>query len=136
MKQHIVRGARYAASLAVCMAHMVLALWAGSAAGGWAWRHGYTLPYDTSSSAGMTAAIVFGLLAAGAVVTLPEPWMTQLRFLIQGHPLERCPECDGLATAAEMTNARPRSVGPVQIFDTPSLAPQNGEKTHPKETSR
>ncbi|MYR41247.1 hypothetical protein [Streptomyces sp. SID5910] len=104
MKQRIVRGARYAASLAVGMAHMLLALWAGSAAGGWAWRHGYTLPYDTSSSAAMSAAIVFGLLAAGAVVTLPEPWMTQVRFLVRGRPLLVCEGCGGLISTVDHNN--------------------------------
>lgn len=97
MKQRIVRGARYTAGLAVGMVHMMLALWAGSAGGGWAWRHGYTIPFDTSSSASMSAAIVFGLLAAGAVLILPEPWMTQVRFLVAGRPLAPCPTCGVLA---------------------------------------
>lgn len=103
MKQHLVRGARYTAGLAVGMAHMLLALWAGSAAGGYAWRHGYTLPFDTSSSAVLSAAIVFGLLAAGAVLLLPEPWMTQVRSLVTGRPLAPCPTC-GVLTEPPATH--------------------------------
>ncbi|MFJ4866166.1 hypothetical protein [Streptomyces sp. NPDC088748] len=113
MKQRIVRGARYTAGLAVGMVHMLLALWAGSAAGGWAWRHGYTLPYDTSSSAGLSAAIVFGLLAAGAVLVLPEPWMTQVRFLVSGRPLAPCPACGVLAqppAAHNDANTTPKEI--------------------------
>ncbi|MFD3700683.1 hypothetical protein ACFWUZ_31905 [Streptomyces sp. NPDC058646] len=113
MKQRITRGARYAASLAVGMVHMLLALWAGSAAGGWAWRHGYTLPFDTSSSAAMSAAIVFGLLAAGAVLVLPEPWMTQVRHLVAGRPLAPCPTCGALAhppAAHHATNTTPKEL--------------------------
>lgn len=110
MKQRLIRAARYTASLAVGMAHMLLALWAGSAAGGWAWRHGYTLPYDTSSSAVMSAAIVFGLAAAGAVITLPEPWMTKVRFLVRGRPLLVCEGCGGLisTTGKNDVNTTPK----------------------------
>ena len=113
MKQRITGGARYVASLAVGMAHMLLALWAGSAAGGWAWRHGYTLPYDTSSSAAMSAAIVFGLAAAGAVLTLPEPWMTQVRSLVRGRPLAPCPACGVLSeppAAHNDANTTPKEI--------------------------
>lgn len=113
MKQRIVRVTRYAAVFALGMAHMALGLWAGSAAGGWAWRHSYTLPYDTSSSAAMSAAIVFGLLAAGAVLVLPEPWMTQVRHLIAGRPLAPCPTCGVLAqppTAHNDVNTTPKEL--------------------------
>ncbi|GGZ83498.1 hypothetical protein [Streptomyces rubiginosohelvolus] len=101
MKQRTVRVARYIASLAVGAAHMGLALWAGSTAGGWSWQHGYALPYDTSSSAAISAAIVLGLAAAGAVLVLPEPWMTEVRFLVRGRPLRPCPGCGGrISTSA------------------------------------
>lgn len=100
MKQNVIRGARYTASLAVAFAHLLLTLWAASAAGGYAWRHGYTLPYDTSSSAAMSAAIVVALAVGGAVLTLPEPWMTQVRFLVRGRPLAPCPRCGVLAPPA------------------------------------
>ncbi|MGW1226616.1 hypothetical protein [Streptomyces sp. NPDC002530] len=114
MKQRIVRSARYAASLAIGMTHLLLALWAGSAAGGWAWRHGYTLPFDTSSSAVMSAAIVFGLVAAGAVVNLPEPWMTQVCFLVRGRPLLACDTCGALVGAADHddVNTTPKETTP------------------------
>lgn len=97
MKQRVIRGARYAASLTITAAHLLLALYAAGAVGGYAWRHGYTLPYDTSSSAALTAAIVMGLLAGGAVITVPEPWMTQVRYLVRGRPLTHCPACGVLA---------------------------------------
>ncbi|MFF9638755.1 hypothetical protein ACF1D2_29775 [Streptomyces bacillaris] len=129
------RAARSAASWAISVAHTLLALWAAAAAAGFSWRSGYTLPYDTSDNALLTAAMVCAVGAAGAVFTLPEPWLTRVRYALKGRPLKRCPACDGLATSAEMFDARPGSVGPVQIFDTPALAPQNGEKTHPKETT-
>ncbi|MFH8642271.1 hypothetical protein [Streptomyces goshikiensis] len=112
MKQRMAGGARHAAVFLLGMAHMALGLWAGSAAGGWAWRHGYTLPYDTSSSAGMSAAIVFGLLAAGAVLVLPEPWMNRVRHLIAGRPLVPCPTC-GAPTpppASPDTNTTPKEI--------------------------
>ncbi|MBD2829940.1 hypothetical protein ID875_21500 [Streptomyces globisporus] len=54
-------------------AHVMLALWAGSAAAEFSWRSGYTLPYDTSDTALLTSAMVFAVLTAGAVVTLPSP---------------------------------------------------------------
>ncbi|MDX3025346.1 hypothetical protein [Streptomyces acidiscabies] len=113
MKQHVIRGARYIASLAVAFAHMLLALWAASAAGGYAWRHGYTLPYDTSSSAVMSAAIVVALTAGGAVLTLPESWMTQVRFLVRGRPLTPCPSCGVLTlppTANNDVNTTPKEI--------------------------
>ncbi|MFF3843423.1 hypothetical protein [Streptomyces sp. NPDC001930] len=97
MKQRLIRAARYTAGLAVSAAHMLLALWAGAAAGGFAWRHGYTLPLDAGSSDPISAAIVFGLVAAGAVLVVPEPWMTQVRHLVMGRPLDYCPTCGGLA---------------------------------------
>ncbi|MFI7020187.1 hypothetical protein [Streptomyces sp. NPDC050164] len=114
MKQHLVRGARYTAGLAVVFAHLLLTLWAGSAAGAYAWRHGYTLPYDTSDSAVLTAAIVVGLATAGAVVTIPEHLVTRLRYAIWGRPLLVCDGCGRL---------------------TPP-APHNDLNTTPKETAQ
>ncbi|WP_415961997.1 hypothetical protein [Streptomyces sp. 021-4] len=128
------RAARSTASCAIYVAHTLLILWAASEAAAFSWRSSYTLPYDTGDNALMTCAALFALMAGGAVATLPEPWLSQARHALKGSPLKRCPACDGLAPAAEMFDARPGSVGPVPIFDT-SLLPQNGEKTHPKETT-
>lgn len=93
MRQNAIRAVRFTAGLAVEAAHMLLALWAGAAAGSYAWQHGYTLPFDTDS---MSAAIVFGLVAAGAVATLPAPWIATARYLVWGRPLVPCPSCGAL----------------------------------------
>ncbi|MFY0516103.1 hypothetical protein ACOMD4_37815 [Streptomyces anulatus] len=119
----LTRAARTTASCALYTAHMLLVLWAASAAGAFSWRSGYTLPYDTSDTALLTAATLFTLLAGGAVATLPEPWLTKARFAIKGRPLENCSECGELIETVKSPAAQP-------------LALQNGEKTHPKETSR
>ncbi|MYX18439.1 hypothetical protein GTY67_34385 [Streptomyces sp. SID8374] len=129
----LTRAARSAAACALYVAHTLLILWAASAAAAFSWRSGYTLPYDTGDNALLTCAAVFALLAGGAVATLPEPWIAKARHALKGSPMGRCPACDGPVPAAAMVDARPGSVGPVPIFDS-SLVPQNGEKTHPKET--
>jgi hypothetical protein len=109
VKNRTARTARYLASVAVDVAHMLLALWAASVAGGWAWRHGYTLPYDTSSSAALTAAIVFGLVAAGAVLVLPGRWVFQIRARIQGWQVEVCDGCGALISTSDDNDAHPTS---------------------------
>lgn len=97
-----IRAARYLAGLAVGLAHTFLALWAGVAAGTYAWQHGITLPLplDFSASAAWNGAVGFGLLVAMGVLVWPQPWMTQVRRLVQGRPLAPCPTCGGLTEPA------------------------------------
>ncbi|MGW0999231.1 hypothetical protein ACWD5V_39390 [Streptomyces sp. NPDC002523] len=111
----LVRATRYAASLAVGLAHMLLALWAGVAAGTYAWQHGYTLPLDTSSSAAWNGALAIGLLVAMGALLWPQPWMTQVRYLVQGRPLAPCPTCGALGeppAAHNDLNTTPKEITP------------------------
>lgn len=93
----LIRTARYAAGVAVALAHLLLALWAGAGAGTYARQHGYTLPLDTSSSAAWNGALAIGLLVAMGVLLWPQPWMTRARHLVQGRPLVPCTACGALA---------------------------------------
>ncbi|SEE59075.1 hypothetical protein SAMN04490357_7679 [Streptomyces misionensis] len=101
---HLIRAARRVAGLAVALAHMLLALCAGDAAGTLAWQDGYTIPLDTTSSAAWNGALVIALLTVLGVLLLPEPWVTQLRYLVMGRPVAPCPECGGLATQPDDEN--------------------------------
>lgn len=115
MRIRIVRAVRSTCAFAVVAAHFLLAMTAGTAAGTYAWRHGYTIPGDTSDSALITCAVLFGLLATVVVITLPDGLVTRLRYAVWGRPLIRCEDCGSIV---------------------PPLAADNGQKhtpAHPAE---
>lgn len=87
---------RRIAALATEAAHMLVAMAAGVAAGTYAWRHGWTLPFDSTDSAVITATLAVALVSTGAVATLLEPWVRWTRRTALGHPLACCLECGGL----------------------------------------
>ncbi|MEU2076626.1 hypothetical protein [Streptomyces sp. NPDC013489] len=130
MTIRLVRFARAAAAYLVGLAHIVLALWAGSAAGTYAWQRGITLPLDHSDNAAWHGSLVAGLLVIAAVLTVPEVLVTRLRFAIWGRPFVPCPSCGALGEPIEAES----DINPALA----DVLAHNGEKKtqpkHPKET--
>lgn len=110
MTRRLIRCARATAGFAVFLAHFTLAMAAGTAAGSYAWRHGYTVPGDTSDTALITCAVLTGLLTTAAVLTLPEGLVTRLRYAVWGRPLVRCTACGSIAPPLEADNDRKQTL--------------------------
>ncbi|MFJ4745426.1 hypothetical protein [Streptomyces sp. NPDC088775] len=90
------RAGGYCAAVAISVTHTVLVLGAGIAAASYAWRHGYTLPYDSSANAALTGAVSAGLGVAYAAARLTDMWVDRAWFAVQGRTLADCPACGAL----------------------------------------
>jgi hypothetical protein len=106
MTHRLIRCARAIAGFAVFLAHFLLAMAAGTAAGSYAWRHGYTVPGDTGHTALVTGAVLVGLLTAAAVVSLPDGLVVRLRYAVWGRPLVHCAACGSIVPPIEADNDR------------------------------
>lgn len=102
--KRFIRCARAVAGFAVFVAHFLIAMAAGTAAGAYAWQHGYTVPGDTSTNALITGAVFVGLLTTAAVITLPEPLTTRLRYAVWGRPMVHCAACGSLVPPLDADN--------------------------------